>query len=82
MDTNEQLSVAPNPDTWVPWGSRSCISRSRPGEPTLNTYRSAVGRSRAASGWSSTGSQIVSKAGKASVQRSRSSWSSAAPASK
>ena len=56
--------------------------RMRSGTPTLITTRSALRSASGKRGWSSTPIQISSNAGKAWVQRSRSSWSSAVPASK
>ena len=82
IETNPPHSVLPNDETWVTYGRRSCISRSDPGEPTAMTRRSEWRSASGKRGSFCTASQIVSKAGKASVQRSRSSCSSAGAGSK
>ena len=76
------VSVLPKHEISVALGSRSCIEASEGGTPTAITSRMRPRSAAAKRGWLSTPSQIVSKAGNAIVQRSCSSWSSAAPGSK
>lgn len=70
-------SVLPVQETCTAWGSEACIDSIRSGGPTLTTTRSADRSVSAKRGWRSTGNQIVSKAGKATVQRSSPSCASA-----
>ena len=79
---NAHVSVLPKHEISVALGNRSCIETSDGGTPTAITRRIRLRSAVAKRGWLSTPSQIVSKAGKATVQRSSSSWSSAAVGSK
>ena len=81
MQRKPPASVEPVQETCGALGSSSCIIRSRSGTPTLSTSRSADTSAAGKRGCWSTCSQIVSKAGKAIVQRAASSCSTAAPGS-
>ena len=70
-------SVPPRQEIWVAVGSLACIPAMRSAGPTLMTVRSAGTAAGTSSGWSSTGSQMVSKAGNATVARSSTSWRTA-----
>jgi hypothetical protein len=70
-------SVAPNDETWIAVGSRASMRASASGIAMFWTIRSASRSATVKRGWSSTWSQIVSKAGYASVIRSPTSVSSA-----
>ena len=70
---NPADSVPPRHEICTAVGSLACIAAIRSAGPTLITVRRSGTADGANSGWSSTGSQIVSNAGNATVARSSTS---------